>query len=131
MQGRQIEEMEGVEVTDAEKQSPPVLTDQEKRILDVYDRLEELQLEIALLKAQGVLSQGESFLFMKEKTNKSLRSSDEPVDVSEEEIAAAQEELLKAKAAYQVRNNVIQSVLIANPILKAVHGGKSASIAEQ
>jgi hypothetical protein len=49
----------------------------------------------------------------------------------EEEIAAAQEELLKAKAAYQVRTNVIQSVLIANPILKAVHGGKNASIVEQ
>jgi hypothetical protein len=53
------------------------------------------------------------------------------VDASEEEITAAQQELLQVKAAYQVRNNVIQSVLIANPILKAVHGGKRASIAEQ
>jgi hypothetical protein len=54
-----VEEMEGVELTGMEKQSPPLLTEDEKRILDVYDRLEELRLDIALLKAQGVLSQGE------------------------------------------------------------------------
>lgn len=58
MSRSQFEEMEGVEMTGTEKQSRPLLTDEEKRILQVYDRLEELQLEIALLKAQGVLSQG-------------------------------------------------------------------------
>lgn len=48
------DKMEGVEMgIDA-----PVLNEQEKRILDVYDRMEELQFEIALLKAQGVLSNG-------------------------------------------------------------------------
>jgi hypothetical protein len=65
MQGSQVEEMDGVEMMDVEKQSPPLLTNQEKRILDVYDRLEELQLEITLLKAQGVLSQGELPLSVK------------------------------------------------------------------
>jgi hypothetical protein len=59
----QAEEMEGVEMTSTEKQIPPLLTEEEKRILNVYDRLEELQLDIALLKAQGVLSQGELSLF--------------------------------------------------------------------
>ena len=47
-----------VEMSDV--QSPPLMTEDEKRVLEVYDRLEQLQLEIALLKAQGVLSQGES-----------------------------------------------------------------------
>lgn len=51
------EEMEGVETTTSEP-NQPLFTEQERRILDVYDRLEELQLEIALLKAGGVLSQG-------------------------------------------------------------------------
>jgi hypothetical protein len=50
----QSDEMEGVEMTTKQ----PLFTEQEQRILDVYDRLEELQLEIALLKARGVLSQG-------------------------------------------------------------------------
>ncbi|KAH8789301.1 centromere protein H (CENP-H)-domain-containing protein [Hyaloscypha finlandica] len=108
-----VEEMEGVELTGMEKQSPPLLTEDEKRILDVYDRLEELQLDIAHLKALGVLSQ------------------DEPLEVSQEDLTTARQELLTAKAAYQVRNKVIESVLIANPILKAVHGGKNATIAEQ
>ncbi|CZT50297.1 uncharacterized protein RSE6_11254 [Rhynchosporium secalis] len=53
-------EIEDIEMSDVQVQ--PLMTEDEKRILDVYDRLEELQLEIALLKAQGVLSSGESDL---------------------------------------------------------------------
>ena len=118
-------------MANTEHQRRPLLTDEEKRILEVYDRLEELQLDIALLKAQGVLSQGELFLLVQRKFNKGLQTSDEPMNVSEEDLTTARQELLKAKATYQVRNNVIESVLIANPILKAVHGGKNATIAEQ
>jgi hypothetical protein len=52
--------MEGIELTGSANESPP-LTDQEQRILDMYDKLEELQFEVALLKAQAVLSaQGRS-----------------------------------------------------------------------
>jgi len=108
----QAEEMEGVEASGV-VDSTPLLTEDEGRILEMYDRLEELQLEIALLKAQGVLSE------------------DEPADVSEEDIRTAQQELLEAKAAYTVRSNIIDSILIANPILKAVHAGSNASIIEQ
>ena len=64
-----VEEMEGVEIAGAEKQTPPLLTEDEKRILEVYDRLEELQLEVALLKAQGVLSLGELFLLANQNCN--------------------------------------------------------------
>lgn len=32
---------------------------------------------------------------------------------------------------YQVRNNIIDSVLVANPILKSVYGTKDASLVEQ
>jgi hypothetical protein len=38
---------------------------------------------------------------------------------------------LKAKAHYQVRTNIVENVLMANPILKAVHAGTNASIIEQ
>lgn len=51
------DEMEGIEI-----ENMPLMTEEEKRVLEVYDRLEGLQLEIALLKAQGVLSQGKSIL---------------------------------------------------------------------
>ena len=69
----QAEEMEGVEMANTENQSRPLLTDEEKRILEVYDRLEELQLDIALLKAQGVLSPGELFLLMQRNLTKAYR----------------------------------------------------------
>jgi hypothetical protein len=60
-----------------------------------------------------------------------LTRLDEPAEVSEDDIKDAQQDLLKAKAAYQVRINIIESVLVANPIVKAVHAGTKASIAEQ
>ncbi|KAL2067423.1 hypothetical protein VTL71DRAFT_1848 [Oculimacula yallundae] len=107
-----IQEGEDVEMSDAQVPNP-LMTEDEKRILDVYDRLEELQLEIALLKAQGVLS------------------SDELAEPSEEDIATAEQELLKAKSKYLSRGSAIENVLIAHPILKAVHGSNNATIVEQ
>lgn len=56
-QVNQVDEMEGIE-NDATVEAIPLFTEQEQRVLDLYDRLEELQLEIALLKSQGTLSQG-------------------------------------------------------------------------
>lgn len=56
MQAQNPDEMEGVIPTSGEPQNP-LMTEDERRILEVYDRLEELQLEIALLKSQGVFSQ--------------------------------------------------------------------------
>ncbi len=55
----------------------------------------------------------------------------EPAEVSEDDIKDAQQDLLKAKAAHQVRSNIIESVLVANPIVRAVHAGTNASIVEQ
>lgn len=60
-----------------------------------------------------------------------LQFLDEQLEVSKEDIKSAQQELLKAKAAYQVRANVIENVLVANPILNAVHSGNKATIIEQ
>ncbi|PBP28302.1 hypothetical protein BUE80_DR000640 [Diplocarpon rosae] len=111
MSGNHFEEMEGVEMT--EEPQLPLLTDDERRVLNVYDRLDELQLEIALLKAQGVLSKGQL------------------EEASEENIAAAEQDLLKAKSLYLLRGNVIQSVLVATPILKAIHAGNKATVIEQ
>jgi len=51
--------------------------------------------------------------------------------VNEEDIKTAQHELLQAKALYQVRNNIVENVLVANPILKAVHAGDNATVVEQ
>lgn len=121
------QEMEDVEMSDA--QVPPLMTEDEKRILDVYDRLEELQLEIALLKAQGVLSRG-GFILHRFSV-RVLTCTDEPTEASDEDIAAAEQELLKAKSLYLVRGNVIENSMIANPLLRAVHGSNAATVVEQ
>lgn len=57
MEDSSAQAMEGVENT-SPNQELPLLTERESAVLALYDRLEELQLEIAVLKAQGVISQG-------------------------------------------------------------------------
>ncbi len=56
----QVEMMEGLEITD-ELEIRRLMTEDEKGILAVYRRFEELQFEIAVLKAKGVLSHGETY----------------------------------------------------------------------
>ncbi|KAG9232910.1 centromere protein H (CENP-H)-domain-containing protein [Amylocarpus encephaloides] len=112
-QAVQKTEMEGVETSEGADENPPLFTDEEQRILDLYERMEELQLDIALLRSQGTLSQ------------------EEADDVSDQDVKTAQQELLQAKSTYQLRNDIVESVLVANPILKAVHLGEGASEIEQ
>ena len=50
---------------------------------------------------------------------------------SEEDTLAAQNALLEARAKYRLRNDAIEAVLMANPILRAVHNGTQASPVER
>lgn len=50
---------------------------------------------------------------------------------SDEELQNAQNGLLEARAKYRLRNDAIESVMVANPILKAVHSGTQASPIER
>ncbi|TAQ88524.1 hypothetical protein B7494_g3171 [Chlorociboria aeruginascens] len=106
------EEMDGVETTGSGKVET-IITPDERRVLDLYSKLEELQFEIERLKANGVLSR------------------DQIEEPSNEDLKTAQLELLEARAAYSVRTRIIENVLIANPILNAVHASKTATIVEQ
>ncbi|KAI0595031.1 centromere protein H (CENP-H)-domain-containing protein [Biscogniauxia sp. FL1348] len=92
--------------------APLLLSADEKRVLELYDRLQQLQLEIALLNAQknyapdAATSPGRS-------------------------IETAQKELLESRSRYVLRNDVAASVMSANPILQAVHNGTKASPIER
>lgn len=48
-----------------------------------------------------------------------------------EQVAAARNQLLETRARYLLRSQVVDSVLSANPILKAVHNGVEASPVER
>ncbi|KAI0908425.1 centromere protein H (CENP-H)-domain-containing protein [Ustulina deusta] len=99
--------MEGQSV---EVPTPLVLSDKEKRVLELHDKLEQLQLEIALLNAH------KSYV---------------PDTTSGRTIEVAQQELLDSRARYMLRNEVVASVVSANPILQAVHDGTKASPIER
>ncbi|KAI1425299.1 centromere protein H (CENP-H)-domain-containing protein [Xylaria sp. FL1777] len=90
--------------------TPLVLSDKEKTVLELHDKLEQLQLEIALLNAQ------KNYV---------------PDTASERTIEVAQQELLESRARYMLRNEVIASVVSVNPILQAVHNGTKASPIER
>ncbi|ATY61093.1 Centromere Cenp-H [Cordyceps militaris] len=99
------ERMEDLE----EAGEPPLaLSDAERQILEEYDKLHQMDLEIAIIKAQ-----------------KAYKSA--PADDSPDALVAAQEALLQARSRYKLRNDAVELVVIANPVLKAVHGGTNAS----
>ena len=47
------------------------------------------------------------------------------------ELKAAEKECLEARAAYLLRNSIVENVLVADPILKAVLSGVNATPAER
>ncbi|KAI0444800.1 centromere protein H (CENP-H)-domain-containing protein [Xylaria telfairii] len=93
-----------------EAPTPLLLSDREKRVLELHDKLQQLQLEIALLNAQN------NYV---------------PDTTSGRTIEQAQKELLDSRARYTLRNEVVASVVSANPILQAVHNGTKASPIER
>ncbi|KAM7191989.1 Centromere protein H (CENP-H) domain containing protein [Rhypophila sp. PSN 637] len=83
------------------------LPETEARVLQLYDSLQQLQLDLALLRAQQNISSS---------TNGSNGSPDE---------------LLEAKAQLSLRNSVLEGVMMVQPLLEAVHIGTQASPVER
>ncbi|KAJ4016843.1 hypothetical protein NW752_003976 [Fusarium irregulare] len=90
----------------------PISEDEEK-ILALYDRLQELRLEIAVINAQQ------------------SQQSDNTTSFTDEETQKAQSELLETRAQYILRNDVTEAVVTANPILKAVHSNAETAPIER
>ncbi|KAI2620688.1 centromere protein H (CENP-H)-domain-containing protein [Hypomontagnella submonticulosa] len=93
--------------------TPLRLSNDERRILELHDRLQQLQLEIALLTAQREYDPNTSH------------------PAGDGSIEAAQKALLDSRSKYVLRNQVVESVVAANPILQAVHNGTKASPIER
>lgn len=126
-----VEALDHVMADGLDEESHLPLTEDEEKALALYDRLQELRLEIAIINAQRAYRGG-----MNEPDRWALNlwtdhGIGEPATPTEEETRQAQSDLLKARAKYVLRNNVIDSVMIANPTLKAVHNGTDASPVER
>ncbi|EEA27015.1 hypothetical protein TMatcc_004704 [Talaromyces marneffei ATCC 18224] len=85
------------------------VSSKEELLLQLYDQIQELELERAILEqdAEETIAQ----------------------DV-EEQLSVAERELLEARATFTVRRKATESILMTDPILKAVHL-KAASPAER
>ncbi|KAH7162909.1 centromere protein H (CENP-H)-domain-containing protein [Dactylonectria estremocensis] len=92
---------------DEETHSP--FSEDEKKVLALYDQLQELRLEIAIINGQR------------------SHKPDEPSNYTPEDTRKAQADLLESRAKYVLRTDVIEGVMMVNPILKAVHNGTESS----
>jgi hypothetical protein len=86
----------------------------EATILQLYHQIQEQELEKAILEqgAYGSLCIVHALM--------SLEPESASTD-SAEELADAERELLDARATYTVRKKAVGTVLITDPILKAIH----------
>ncbi|KUL91916.1 hypothetical protein ZTR_01201 [Talaromyces verruculosus] len=85
------------------------LSSKEEVLLQLYDRIQELELERAVLEQD---------------------SEETTTEDAEEQLPVAERELLEARATFTVRRKATESILMTDPILKAVHS-KAASPAER
>ncbi|AEO65788.1 uncharacterized protein THITE_2113209 [Thermothielavioides terrestris NRRL 8126] len=93
----------------------PHFTEREASVLALYDRLRQLQLELALLTSQrshGVIE-----------TSASRRA--------ENDLAVDEARLLEARATLDLRDSVVENVVTLQPILNAVHHATHASPLER
>lgn len=106
------------------------LSEDEHKVLALYDRLQELRLEIAIINAQarqtGLLSACPEV-----NEYEADNIADDKPEASVEEVNQAQNEMMEARAKYMLRSQVVEAVMTANPILKAVHSGRDATVVER
>lgn len=105
------------------------LADNEKRILDLYDRLQQLQLEVALINAQNNY-QPRIYLTFSAAGPLCLNINTMPGPTPQSR-EAAEDALLDSRARYVLRNEIAESVMSSKPVLQAVHGGSRASPIER
>ncbi|KAJ0161581.1 hypothetical protein CTA2_5989 [Colletotrichum tanaceti] len=86
-----------------------LLSGDEQRVLALYDELRDLEVKVALIKAQ------QSY------------APDVPVQNAKENVRQAQQDAAKARAGWLLRNDITDNVITANPILKAVHGSTQST----
>lgn len=129
MEEEQIENNIPFDILKDAKDKPLQLAEKEREILALHDKLEKNRLEISFLRALES-TKGREHLFHFD-IGLSDACTGDFENATEEDVRVAQEELLQAKARYSLRNSIFESVLIANPILKAVHSRSSATPIER
>ncbi|MCJ1236569.1 hypothetical protein MMC14_004550 [Varicellaria rhodocarpa] len=89
----------------------------EQQLLDLYDCLQELRLERALLEVQRYDSEEMDF-----------NPSDDEIEAR---IKAVERDCVETRSIYCLRNSIVQNVLVTNPTLKAIHSSTNANSTEK
>ncbi|KAK1828197.1 centromere protein H (CENP-H)-domain-containing protein [Podospora conica] len=89
-----------------------LVSETEQRVLEFHDRLQQLSLELALLKAR----------------REYLPDAEE---AGQDTVDSLQEEALSAKATVVLRDQVVENVWLVQPVLNAVHNATHASPIER
>ena len=134
---------------------PLLLSRDERRVLELHDRLQQLQLEIALITAQnsyvpGMLTPsvaspssalrvsftpqsrwGVRYSIHTNIPPAGTTGPDNEDTSASDPVKAARENLLDSRARYVLRNEATEAVMAANPIMQAVHSGTNASPIER
>ena len=103
----------------------------EGRLLTLWDQLNELKLEIALLEAQSNPPPPVAIPAESSPEAQTVVSSPPAEATLAATLKEAEKECLEARAAYTLRQSVVEDVLVTIPILKAVHSGSNATPTEQ
>ena len=98
----------------------------EGRILALWDQLNELKLEIALMEAQA--NPPAAALQHSDLSGENGPPNEETLNAT---LKEAERDCLEARAAYTLRQSVVESVLVTAPILKAVHAGSNPTPTER
>ncbi|KAF2205977.1 hypothetical protein GQ43DRAFT_384722 [Delitschia confertaspora ATCC 74209] len=92
-------------------------SDQEKRILALYDQIQDLELQQSFFQTQA-----------QAQTPDVSALSDDGLQT---QLTNAENEAAEARAEYLLRAKVTQNVMVTDPILKAIHGGANTGYAEK
>ncbi|KAM3563065.1 hypothetical protein MY1884_001435 [Beauveria asiatica] len=134
-----MDDDEPMEDAEATREPQLLLSEDERQVLELYDKLQQIDLEISIIKAQKL---HESSMLQRSRPlaplsvccreiSPNANGTTAPTDESPEALAAAQEALLQARSRYKLRNDAVELIMMASPVLNAVHDGTNASLIDR
>lgn len=112
--------------------SVPELSQAEAGVLELYDKVQQLQLQLAVLRAQERYTQGVYETYQHDRDGACLAHALWLTSLFKGKGSPdGRTRLLEANASLSLRDRVIESVVAVQPTLKAVHHATHASPVER
>jgi len=113
-----------LQVVERDPNDALVLSEKEEELLKLHEQLQDLALQKTILEVHT----SETRKSLVSSAERLLNRVDPPLPNGDTEVAlqieVAEKELLESRGKYTVNRKVIENVMMADPILRAVHGGE-------